>query len=245
MKSRILMLLTALLAVACSRNPGCGCNTECTCGCGQTCCCQAQCGCDRQCGCGSCAASKGCALSDSAVVVNTIMARRSIRQYQPEAVRRDQMDVILDCGIHAPSAMNRQPWALRVADNPEFLNACTATWKETLPDDRRAAVEADSTFRNMFRNAPTVVFIGAPENWGDLDCGLLGENMMLAAQSMGIGSCCLGGLIGFMNSDAAADYRKRIDFPEGYRLVYAIAFGYPAESPEAKPRDASVIRYID
>lgn len=183
--------------------------------------------------------------SDSAVVVRTIMARRSVRQYKPEAVRHDQMEVILNCGINAPSAMNRQPWALRVVDQSAFLNACTESWKTTLDDERRAAVEADSTFRNMFRNAPTVVFVSAPENWGDLDCGLLGENMMLAAQSMGIGSCCLGGLLSFMKTETAAPYLERLDLPEGYRLVYAIAFGYPDEAPEAKPRDASVIRYIE
>ena len=227
MKKLVFIVLTALLAVACCRNKDCGCKS---CGCGEAC---------------SCAETKCCmANTDSAVVVKTIMARRSVRQYKAEPVRRDQMDVILQCGINAPSAMNRQPWALRVADNPEFLNACTQTWKETLPEERQAEIAADSTFRNMFRNAPTVVFIGAPENWGDLDCGLLGENMMLAAQSMGIGTCCLGGLLSFMKTEAAAPYMQQIALPEGYRLVYAIAFGYPDESPEAKPRDASVIQYL-
>lgn len=225
MKHLAIVPLVALLAVSCGR---------------PDCCSGGQAACADSCSC-SCAA----ASSDSAAVVRTILARRSVRQYLPEAVRRDQMDVILNCGINAPSGMNRQPWALRVADNAEFLDACTSAWKESLPADRLAAVEADSTFRNMFRNAPTVVFIGAPQGWGDLDCGMLGENMMIAARAMGIGSCCLGGLVPFMNSDAAAPYMERIALPEGYRLVYAIAFGYPAESPDAKPRDASLVRYVE
>ena len=76
--------------------------------------------------------------------------------------------------------------------------------------------------------------------------GLLAENMILSAWSMGIGSCCLGGPARFMTgSPAAADYVKQLGFTEGYNLLLCIAFGYPDETPAAKPRDASKARYID
>lgn len=61
---------------------------------------------------------------------------------------------------------------------------------------------------------------------------------------MGIGSCCLGGPIGFMKSEDGAEYLKQLGFSDGYELIYAIGFGYPAESPEAKPRDENKIKYI-
>ena len=76
-------------------------------------------------------------------------------------------------------------------------------------------------------------------------CGLLGANMILTAQSMGIGSCCLGGPVRFMKSPAAAGYLKKLDFSDGYELLYAIAFGYPDEAPAAKPRDTSKVKFID
>ena len=44
--------------------------------------------------------------SDSEAVIETIMSRRSIRKYKPEAVNRDTMKVILDCGIIAPIGQN-------------------------------------------------------------------------------------------------------------------------------------------
>ena len=100
----------------------------------------------------------------------------------------------------------------------------------------------------MFRNAPTVVFIANDPSYelSQIDCGLLGENMILAAQSMGIGSCCLGSPIRFMLTEPeAAEYVKRLELPEGYNLLYCIAFGHPDESPEAKPRDTSKIKFID
>ena len=176
-------------------------------------------------------------------VVKTIMERRSIRKYQDRPVDRAQMDTIIRCGLNAPNGMNRQDWAVRVVDNPEYLNGITSLFLEKM-GERGARMAQEDGWRNMFRNAPTVVFIAAPEG-GDLNIGLLGENMILAAWSMGIGSCCLGGPIAFMRDEAAAPYVERLKLPEGYRLVYAIGMGYADESPEAKPRDLSKAFYVE
>lgn len=176
-------------------------------------------------------------------VIETIMARRSVRKYLPQPVNRDTMQVILDCGINAPNGQNKQSWAIRVVDNPEFINGLTEVYKKANP---KAA--EDSNFRNMFRNAPTVVFIAndTTYDFSPVDCGLLGENMVLSAWSMGIGSCCLGSPIRFMKTDpGAAEYLKRLNIPEGYDLLYCIAFGYPDESPAAKPRDASKVMFVE
>ena len=170
----------------------------------------------------------GAATSDkstSDIVIETIMSRRSVRQYQPAAVGRDTMKTILECGINAPNGQNLQSWEIRVVDSPEFIDGVT---------NPRAA--EDPSFKNMFRNAPTVVFIAHDPSYdmSAIDCGLLGENMILSAWSMGIGSCCLGGPVRFMKSPEAADYLKRLGFSEGYELLYCIGFGYPAESPAAR-----------
>lgn len=176
-------------------------------------------------------------------VIETIMARRSVRKYLPQSVNRDTMQVILDCGINAPNGQNKQSWAIRVVDNPEFINGLTEVYKKANPK-----VAEDPNFRNMFRNAPTVVFIANDTSYdfSQVDCGLLGENMVLSAWSMGIGSCCLGSPIRFMKTNPeAAEYLKRLNIPEGYDLLYCIAFGYPDESPAAKPRDASKVMFVE
>lgn len=176
-------------------------------------------------------------------VIETMKSRRSIRQYHPQAVNRDTMQIILDCGINAPNGQNKQSWAVRVVDNPEFLDGITEVYKKENP-----GVEKGPSFKNMFRNAPTVVFIANDTSYdmSPIDCGLMGENMILSAWSMGIGSCCLGGPVRFINTNpAAAEYLKKLDIPEGYQLLYCIAFGHPNETPDAKPRDASKVKYID
>lgn len=181
-------------------------------------------------------------LSQSEAVVKTIMERRSIRKYKPQPVEREKMQTIVECGVNAPNAMNRQPWEVRVVDNPDFINGVTELYKKEQPK-----VAEDPNFKNMFRNAPTVVFIGRDVQSGsaEFDCGLLSENMMLAAQSMGIGSCCLGSPAAFMRSPAAAEYLKKLGFSEGYELLYCIAFGYPDEAPAAKPRDLTKIKFVE
>lgn len=201
-----------------------------------------------------CAAISGCVsapqqentevkeVSKSDAVIATIMERRSIRQYKPQPVNRDTMQIILNCGINAPNGQNKQSWEVRVVDNPDYIDGVTDLYTKANP---KAA--EDPSFKNMFRNAPTVVFIANDPSYdcSQIDCGLLGGNMILSAQSMGIGSCCLGGPARFMKSPEAAEYLKRLNFSEGYELLYCIAFGYPDEAPVAKPRNAEKVKFID
>ena len=177
------------------------------------------------------------------VVIENIMTRRSVRKYQPQAVNRDTMQIILECGINAPNAINKQSWEVRVVDNPEFINGITEVFKKVSP---KMAEGAD--FKNMFRNAPTVVFIANDTTFpfSQVDCGLMAENMMLSAWSMGIGSVCLGSSAHFINNTPeAAPFLEKLGFSENYKTLVCIGFGYPAEIPAAKPRDKDKIKFID
>ena len=77
--------------------------------------------------CGSGTGSEGTTSGKSAsdIVIETIMTRRSVRQYQPAAVGRDTMKTILECGINAPNGMNRQSWEIRVvsAMRPQWCSS--------------------------------------------------------------------------------------------------------------------------
>jgi len=180
---------------------------------------------------------------DKNAVIETIMTRRSVRKYQPQAVNRDTMQIIMECGINAPNAINRQAWEVRIVDNPELIKKLTDLYLKENPK------EADNpTFKNMFRNAPTVAFIANDTTfaYSPVDCGLMAENMILSAWSMGIGSCCLGGPARFMKANPEAnEYLRQMSFSENYDLLLCIGFGYPAETPKAKPRDAAKVKFMD
>lgn len=176
-------------------------------------------------------------------VVETIMARRSIRKYKQQPVEKDKLQQILECGINAPNGMGRQSWEIRVVDTPELL-AEIDSLNTKLAVDR--GMDA-SKVRPAAYGAPVLVFIANDTTYdlSQVDCGLLGGNMILTAQSMGIGSCCLGGIVRTLKSPEAEGLLKRLELPDNYNLLYAIAFGYPDESPAAKPRKAEKIRFVD
>ena len=175
-------------------------------------------------------------------VLSNMMARRSIRKYLDKPVEHEKLEVIVKCGINAPSGMNRQPWIVRVVEDQKLIADVNEVFKQENPDQ----VARDKDFKNMFRNAPNLICVCTPANGGgELDAGLLGENMMLAAQSMGLGTCCLGGPVRFLLSNEKCKFfLDSLDIPADYKLNYILAIGYPDEQPDAKPRDASKVKYI-
>ncbi len=197
-------------------------------------------------GCGNTSDTAATKAEGTNEVIETIMARRSVRDYTEEPVSREDMAKIIECGINAPNGGNNQPWEVRVIDNKEILDRMTAAYVESMKGTPMEHMVTEPSFKNMFRNAPSVVFIACKANGdGQIDCGLMGENMILAAQSLGYGSVCLGGPMNFFHSEAGAESLALLDFSPEYKLLYAIGFGHPADFPEAKPRDTGKVRYIE
>ena len=157
-------------------------------------------------------------------VLRNIMSRRSVRKYLDKPVEHKKLETVALAGINAPSAMNRQNWTIRIIEDQKLM----------------------ADVKDMCRNAPNLICVCAPTDGRfDLDAGLLGENMMLAAQSLGLGTCIQTGPIRFLTTDEKAKaFRDSLDIPEGYKLLFVISIGYPDEQPEAKPRDASKIEFI-
>lgn len=187
-----------------------------------------------------------CNLTEEQIIIENLMTRRSIRVYKDDVVPRDIMNKILECGIYAPNGMNKQPWEIRIVDNPEILNALTDAYLAGMDEENPRYPKKDSNFRNMFRNAPTVAFIAIePGMCSQVDCGLLAGNMVNAAWAYGIGSCIQMAPVGFMKSEAARPYLDKLDFSEGYELLLVVGFGYPDETPEAKPRIKEKIRFVE
>ena len=176
-------------------------------------------------------------------VIQAIMGRRSIRKYLDKPVEREKLAVVAECGINAPNGSNRQPWEIRIVENQELLAEINDLYKEV----NAAQLRRDKTFKNMFRNAPNVIVVCTPEKGGgEVDAGMLAENMMLAAYSLGLGTCCLGGIVRFLRSNEdAAFFTEELGIPADYKINFLIAIGYPDESPEPKPRNYDKVKFID
>ena len=175
-------------------------------------------------------------------VIEAIMARRSIRQYHATPVGRDTLMQIMTCGINAANGQNKQSWEVRVVDNPTTLAQI-----QDLMATGNTALNPDMV-KGCMRGAPVMVFIARDLNYdfSAYDCGLLAGNIMLAAQSMGVGSICLGSPVRFINeAENSAEILNILGYSENYELCLCIGLGYAAETPAAKPRDINKVKFLD
>ena len=185
----------------------------------------------------------GTDIDSAKVMTELMMSRRSIRAYKDSVISRETLNDILKCGINAPNGKNLQSYEIRVIDSPALIDSMTQAVVKDKPE-----IAQREGFKNIFVNAPCVVCIAYDTQYdmAQIDCGLLGENIILAAWAKGIGSCCLGSSARWLlDSPSAKPYLDRLAFSKGYQLLYFIALGYPDETPEAKPRRDDMIRFVE
>ena len=185
----------------------------------------------------------GTDIDSAKVMTELMMSRRSIRAYKDSVISRETLNDILKCGINAPNGKNLQSSEIRVIDSPALIDSMTQAVVKDKPE-----IAQREGFKNIFVNAPCVVCIAYDTQYdmAQIDCGLLGENIILAAWAKGIGSCCLGSSARWLlDSPSAKPYLDRLAFSKGYQLLYCIALGYPDETPEAKPRRDDMIRFVE
>lgn len=137
---------------------------------------------------------------------------------------------------------NKQSWELRVVDNPATMEEIKEIMAAANPDMKAEAV------KGCFRDAPVMVFIARDLSYkfSAYDVGLLSENIMLSACSLGVGPICLGMPLFFIEgNDACKPVLDKLAFSEGYELCLCIGLGYADEAPEAKPRDMGKVKFLD
>jgi nitroreductase len=188
-------------------------------------------------------------------VLKAIYQRRSVLNYCQDLVPDDIINEIIRAGTFAPSAMNTQPWRFVVIRNRKIMDKLSDKAKELWvdqsknmqsPDFQRLVDMVSSPKFNLFYNAPLLIMIFAdPRGFmPQVDCSLAAENMMLAAWSLGVGSCFIGLA---QPLERVEGIMKELGVPERHRLIAALIFGFPAKGDlEAPVRNRDVIlRWID
>ncbi len=178
-------------------------------------------------------------------VTAAIAARRSIRKYTGRPVAAEELETILECGTLAPSGMNTQAWFVAAVKDPALLKEISALQKEAvlampgLPPvmlERAKDPAFDATF-----GAPVVLIVTSADTRGSGDACLLAENMVLAAQSLGLGTCISGSVTMAFQGEKGKALLGKLGVPEGYSPVFGITLGEAAEAPEAKPREKKYV----
>ncbi len=183
--------------------------------------------------------------------IQTILARRSIRSFRPDPLSDQDLDVIVQAGLFAPSGMNRQGVRLVVIRDKNLIAQMDAlNAAEILRQGYHLPrLQADDPNYSAFWHAPVVILVAEDKTatWGHFDAGAATENMCLAATSLGIGSLIVGSSrFVFFDSPDADSVIARFALPEGYGYVVTLALGYvDGGLPAPPPRKPDRALYID
>ena len=185
-------------------------------------------------------------VDKAAVILENIMTRASVRSFTNEPVSRETLQTIVRAGFQAPSAMNKQDWEVRIVDSQSKLTAASDIMKNANPN-------ATSRFpnKNAFGNAAAVLFIASeqsdqPGTAGQIDAGLLAENILLAAKALGLGAVIQASPIAMLSGSAEGqDFIKSLGFSDNYQPLFIIPIGYPDQEVSAGQRDTSKAKFVD
>jgi nitroreductase len=186
-------------------------------------------------------------------VIDAIKQRRSVRAYEPAQVSVESVGLIIEAGNEAPSAMNSQPWRFVVVQDREtkkkLLRAALPNAKKILDltkdtdPERHAAImkRLDEQEDPVYYSAPVVIFVIGSGRYADHSCPLACENMMLAAHSLGLGSCWVG--FGSMVADDP-EIVSLLDLQEEEKIYGPILIGHPKVYPDRPPKKAPVTKWV-
>ena len=165
-------------------------------------------------------------------VLQAISNRRSHRAYKEEQLPEEVLSAILKAGLESPSARNQQPWHFSVVQDAELIQAVHDEAADVMGKSGSPRF-SDPGFQ-IFYHAPTVIFLFGEKDfaWTQVDCGIAVENMALAAEGLGVGSVILGLPKPAFAGEKAEELRKRLECPEGYDFVIALALGYAADTKD-------------
>lgn len=174
-------------------------------------------------------------------VLKNIRARRSARVYTDRQVTPDDLQLILDAAVHAPSGMNLQKWHFTVVQNVQALvklNDCVKAAFAKSDDPVRQERGHSDTYC-CYYHAPTLVIVSgdASSSLAPFDCACALENIFLAATSLGVASCWINQVGQTCDDPGMRAYLTELGVPQDYRVYGCAALGYlPEGHTEFKPR---------
>ena len=182
-------------------------------------------------------------------IIQNILDRRSVRVYSDEQIKQEDLELVLKAGLFSPSACNSQPWHFTVVQNKEIIDTLNVESKKLLVNgkDEYFKEMGKNEKYNIFYHAPTVIVISGEKATlvPEIDCSAATQNMLLAAESLNIGTCWIGLVTYLFKGPNAQEYYKMLEIPEGYEPYYAITLGYKKfPNPKPQPRRENTVSYI-
>ena len=172
----------------------------------------------------------------SNAVIEELKNRRSYRSYKDTMIPEEDLHEIMEAGEYAPSGMGRQPTIMVAVTNKEVRDRLS-----------RLNAECMNSTADPFYGAPVVIVVLADKNAPThvYDGALTMQNLMLAADSKGIGSCWIHRAKEVFASEEGKQLLKDWGIEGDYEGIGHCILGYPAEeAPKAKERKANRIYWV-
>jgi FMN reductase (NADPH) len=170
-------------------------------------------------------------------LINSLLLRRTIRKYKPQAIPPPDLEQILACAQRAPSGGGLQTRTLirvtdpdvraqiahlagdqaHVGDAPEFFVVCADVQRDKAMLAHRGGVPAEAPLMSVLYSL--------------VDATIMATFMVVAAEALGYGTCCIGGI-----QNALGEIVRLLALPQGVLPVIGVCIGVPDEEPGQRPR---------
>lgn len=191
-------------------------------------------------------------------VMNAILSRRSVRVFQEKQISDDELNLLLQAAVWAPSGSNSQSWRFTAVQNPRVLAEINALlrrgfleWQPSeteYPAKLGAKKRAENESCNFFYHAPTLIIASNVPDYANAmaDCSCALENLFLAAQSVGLGACWINQLTWLQENAALRAYLfTAAGIPKEHVICGAAAVGCPAGNlPKAPARREGTVQIV-
>lgn len=183
-------------------------------------------------------------------LMEALAGRRAVREFLPDPVPQSVLTELAQAAVKAPSYMNLQPWAFVAVSDPGVVARVGAAAKQHLLqsmtkdspffDQRKELAEPHY---QMFYNAPALMVVCAtqPGTLADYACAMAAHSLMLAAYSMGLGSCWVSQAQPWLASDEG---RRALHLPPHHRPLAPILLGGAVAWPHSPGRFEPEVRFV-
>ena len=179
--------------------------------------------------------------------IEAIRTRFSCRDFVETPLTDEQIKTLTVAALASPSAMNRQPWHVIVITDKTFIDELDAEGMRVLgaAEDKSGYDRVKARGGRIFYNAPCMVMVASDgSDYASMDCGILSQNVSLAAHSLGLGSviCAMAGIP--LSGSLGDEFKKRMQFPDGYDFGIAVLVGTAKADKEPHELDMSKVTII-
>ena len=175
--------------------------------------------------------------------INDIITRRSVKKYQDKEVPLELVEQVVKAGMYAPSGMNKQAAKIIAVTNKQMRNRLS---KINLDIVMGRNLTTSSGHNDPFYGAPVVLVVLARKDIGThiYDGTLVMENMMIAANSLGLGSCWIHRAKETFECEEGKQILKELGIADEYEGIGNCILGYAADNaikPQAPRKEDFVV----